>query len=150
MSENKTTTIIDELERDGKTAYTTIGDSMRPLFKTHRDLVVLEKAKGEYKKYDIVLYPSRLEGKYLLHRIVKIKGDMLYIRGDNTYTLETLHKDRVIAKLISYVRKGKQGSLASFSYKFYSRLWTFIYPIRLVVFKTKWFLKAIARKITGK
>ncbi len=150
MSENRTTTIIDELNGEGKTAYTTIGDSMRPLFKTHRDVVVLEKANGDFKKYDIVLYPSILDGKYLLHRIVKIKGDMLYIRGDNTYSIELVPKKYVIAKLTSYVRKGKEGSLDSFSYKLYCRLWTLIYPIRFVIFKVKRIIKALVRKLFKK
>jgi hypothetical protein len=146
MTDKKTTTIIDELEREGKTAYTTIGDSMRPLFKTHRDVVVLEKSDGCFKKYDIVLYPSVLQGKYLLHRVVAVKGDMLFIRGDNTYSLEKVPSDMVIAKLTSFVRKGKACKLDSFGYKLYCRIWVFIYPMRYVWFRIKSVFKAIVKK----
>ena len=42
------------LDRDGVYPSVTVGTSMRPLFKTHRDMIVVEKATERLKKYDII------------------------------------------------------------------------------------------------
>ena len=106
---------------------------MEPLFRTGRDMVVIKRAEGEMKKYDVVLYRGA-GGEYILHRIIKVRDDLYIIRGDNTYSKEYVPKDAVIGVLTSFNRKGKSGSPASFSFKLYSRLWNFIYPLRYMVY----------------
>lgn len=44
------------IERDGKLIYTNKGDSMMPLIKENRDILVIEKTNGRLKKFDIPLY----------------------------------------------------------------------------------------------
>ena len=80
MKEEQTAlpSIEDILEKEGSYAALTDGVSMRPLFKTHRDMVVLTPPDGELKKYDVVLY--RVVDKYILHRIIAVKVDTLVIR----------------------------------------------------------------------
>ena len=60
------------LARDGRLFYTNVGDSMMPLIKQGRDLLVIEKTAGKLKKYDIPLY-KRDNGQYVLHRILKVR-----------------------------------------------------------------------------
>ena len=123
--------IEDELSRHGVFATNTVGVSMRPLFKTHRDAVVLKTPDREIKKYDVVLY-THPSGKYVLHRVIGIKDGAYVIRGDNTFVKELVEKERVLAIMLSFNRKGKHHSTDEFGYKLYSRIWHYIYPVRLL------------------
>ena len=126
--------IEQELLKHGVCATNTVGKSMKPLFKTHRDAVVLKKPDREIKKYDVVMF-THPSGKYVLHRVVGIKNDFYVIRGDNTFVREFVPKDCVIAYMAAFNRKGKHHSIDEFGYKFYSRAWNFIYPIRFLFHK---------------
>ena len=48
-------TVEQELSRHGSYASLTSGNSMSPLFKTHRDVVVLVKPEKKIKKYVFVI-----------------------------------------------------------------------------------------------
>ncbi len=147
MENTATRRIEDELSKHGTYAANTVGVSMRPLFKTHRDAVVLKAVDGELKKYDVVLYTNN-SGSYLLHRIIGKKEDLYVIRGDNTYVKEYVPKSRVIAYMVSFNRKWKHHTTDEPGYKFYSRMWNFIYPIRLPVHKFFALLRKIKRKFS--
>lgn len=121
-----------ELAEHGVYASNTSGVSMRPLFKTHRDMVILRPPRRPLRKYDVVLYTAA-SGKYIMHRIIGFKGDICIIRGDNTYRREYVEKSRIIAVLTEFNRKGKRHSCDETAFKIYSRLWNFIYPLRFVV-----------------
>ena len=125
---------------------------MRPLFKTHRDVVVIKRAEGELRKYDVVLYRSRLKGEhvYVLHRIIGEADGKYVIRGDNTYSKEFVDKDSVIGVMVSFNRKGKRHTVDERGYKIYSRVWNFIYPIRLLYVRARRFLGRIYRKLFKK
>ncbi len=141
--------VEDELEKYGTYASNTNGTSMRPLFKTHRDAVVLKKVDRPLKKYDVVMYTDDAS-RYILHRIIKVREDVFVIRGDNTFKKEYVKKDRVIAYMVSFNRKGKHHEISDFGYKFYSRFWNFIYPIRSALRKIRTCLGRIKRKIIKK
>ena len=137
--------IEDELSKHGSYASNTIGPSMRPLFKTHRDVVVMQPLDREVKKYDIVLYKD--PRGYILHRVVRIKGNTLIIRGDNTFKPEFVESDRVIARVVSFNRKGKHHTVNDRGYLLYARFWNFIYPVRFVLRKIRLLFGKIKRKI---
>ena len=137
--------IEDELLTHGSYASNTLGPSMRPLFKTHRDVVVMQPLDREIKKYDIVLYKD--PRGYILHRVVKIKGNTLVIRGDNTFKPEFVEKERIIARVVSFNRKGKRHTVNDRGYRLYVRFWNFIYPVRFVLRKIRLLLGKIKRKI---
>ena len=122
-----------QLEKYGNAAAITEGDSMRPLFKTKRDMIVLKSPEAPPKKYDVVLYKAA--GNYTMHRIIGIMngGDVYVIRGDNTFVKEYVPSERVIAVLTAFTRKGKEGSVDAFLYKVYSRVWHYIYPVRFLL-----------------
>ena len=138
-------TIEEVIEESGTYMTNTNGVSMRPLFKTHRDAVILSRIDRELRKYDVVLYKT--ERGYVLHRIIRVKGDTLVIRGDNTFVKEYIPRDRVVAYMIAFNRKGKRREITDLSYALYSRVWNFIYPARLVWRKIRTFLGRIKRKI---
>jgi len=137
---------LEELEEHGSFASVTKGVSMRPLFKTNRDMVVIVKPEGELKKYDVALYRNR-RGSFTLHRVVGVKDDVYLIRGDNTYFLEKIPKKDIVGVLSSFVRNGKSGEVTDLSYRLYSKFWNFIYPVRYLLFRIRLFLGKIYRKI---
>ena len=148
MAELERTKVIEqELDKYGVYASVTSGVSMRPLFKTHRDMVIIQKPEGELKKYDVVLYPSVKKDKYILHRIISVKENEYLIRGDNTFFVEHLPKDAIIGVLTEFNRAGKRHSVNEFGFKLYSRVWNFIYPIRYVWHLIRSLLARIYRKI---
>ena len=147
---NQSVNIVEaEILKYGTYAANTTGVSMRPLFKTHRDVAVLKTPDRELKKYDVVLYTGASH-KYILHRVIGVREDDFVIRGDNTFAKEYVKKERILAYLVSFNRKGKHYSTDNFGYKVYSRFWNFIYPIRYVAHLLRRALGKIKRKIFGK
>ena len=149
MIESQRCFIEDELERHGVYASTTRGVSMRPLFRTGRDMVIISRPEGEQKKYDVVLYRDG-KGKYILHRIISVKDTHYVIRGDNTYVREYVDKSRIIGVLTEFNRKGKRHAVTEAGYRFYSRLWNFLYLPRAAAYYTLRTAKRALRKIFKK
>lgn len=138
--------VLQRLRDEGVYIAKTSGFSMRPLFKTHRDAVMIVPPQRELRKYDIVLYTY--DGKkYVLHRIVGFKGDVCLIRGDNTFVLERIPKDRILGVVASFNRKGVRYDMTELSYRFYSVFWTFIYPLRYLLYQTRRVLSKIKHAI---
>ncbi|MBQ7901869.1 MAG: S24 family peptidase [Clostridia bacterium] len=74
--------LIKETISQGKSIrFSVTGNSMFPLFANRRDSVTVSPA-DKIKKYDIVLH-RRADGTYIMHRVIKVKGNLLTIAGDN-------------------------------------------------------------------
>lgn len=140
MSQNKQMFSINDLipvieetiASGGSIRFTVTGISMTPILINRRDSVVLSKPDN-IKKYDIVLH-RRSNGDYILHRVIKRKGNTLTIAGDNEIQKERdVDISCVIGKVTSFTRKGKNYTGNEFWYKLYSRLWVMIFPIRYIV-----------------
>ena len=80
-------TIEEELKNNGSYAAVAFGESMRPTLTPKTDVVIIEPCKAMPKKYDVILYRND-SGKYILHRVVRVKKECLVTRGDNTYVNE--------------------------------------------------------------
>lgn len=118
----------------------TSGRSMEPLFKEHRDIAVVSRAEKPLKKGDIVLY-SRDEKSFILHRIVKIKGENLIIRGDNNLNFERdIKADRVIGILTALYRKGKYMTAKDIPFKAFLGFSKIRFPFIYVYRKLRHFL----------
>lgn len=136
----------EELERSGKLVYTTVGTSMNPMIKQDRDLSIIEKPKGRLKKYDVAFY-KRPNGQYVLHRVVKVLDDGYVILGDNCVNKEfNIKETQILGVLVSLVRNGKEVDLNSFGYKLYVRARYAHYPVRVIIFRTKRFLRKLIKK----
>ncbi len=143
-------TFEEEIRNSGKLIYTTVGVSMRPLIKQGRDLLIVTKPQGRLKKYDIPLY-KRKNGQYVLHRVVKVKDDGYVILGDNCIKWENdIKDDQIIGVLTSLVRKGKEVDFNSFGYRFYSRAWYLLYPVRVIFMSARRLAGKIKRKLIRK
>ncbi len=142
MSENiKHTTIEQELENGNSVTYFTKGVSMNPLLYEKKTHVTIFPA-SEVKNGDIVLY-IRSNGALVLHRCIKQKNGIYYMRGDNTYGLEPIKKEQAIGVATIIYRNGKSFGVDKRSYRVYVALWRIIYPFRFM-----WqYIKRAARKM---
>ena len=126
MTEN----IEDFLAGQGFYVSTTVGMSMWPMLKNRRDRIVIRPVGDrELRRWDVPLY-RRPDGKYVLHRILRVKADHFVIRGDNTYALEHVPKEWVIGYLAEFYRKGKHVTADSRGYRCYAALWHALYVPR--------------------
>ena len=92
--------IKEVISTDGEFRLYPRGTSMLPLIVEGKDSVVLAKP-SLLCVGDVVLY-KRQNGQFVLHRIIKIKGDNLFICGDNQTDIEKgITKSDVIAKVIA-------------------------------------------------
>ena len=113
--ENKKT-FIDILNTDGYLIYPFKGVSMLPLLEEYNDQVRLEPA-NDYQLYDVVLY--KIGERYLLHRIIVIKGDKYHIMGDNTYYEDIVEAKNILAKMVGYYKGDRYISIEDKEYKDY-------------------------------
>lgn len=136
----------EELSRNGKLIYTNVGDSMAPLIREGRDLVVIEPVCGRLKKYDVPLY-RRDSGQYVLHRIVKVRAEDYVLCGDNRIRRETGITDRhILGRLTAVIRQGKTVPVSSFRLRLYALAVCALYPLRFVFRKIKSALRRLIRK----
>ncbi|MDE6671171.1 MAG: S24/S26 family peptidase [Ruminococcus sp.] len=135
---SKKHTIEDELNRTGRLLQTTVGDSMEPMLKNRENIVVLEKTDGILKKYDLPLY-RRPNGKYVLHRIIKVRKNDYIICGDNRWKKEKVPHDWVLACVSGYYKNGRFISVDNPKYQKYLKT--------LGIRRKKIFIKAVIKRI---
>lgn len=137
--------IIESLKGGSEVKLTVTGNSMYPLLRSRVDTVVLVKT-NKLKKYDIPFY-KRENGKYILHRIVKIKNNELYIAGDNETIIEyPVKKEQVIGVVSGFYRNGIYFSVKNPLYKIYSFVWCKVIPNRYIILKFLIKLRQLTRK----
>ena len=122
---------VQELLQEGYDAeFTVTGNSMWPFLAHGRDRVILRAIGDEpLKKGDIVLVQT--ERGYLLHRITGLKNGMLQTTGDyNCYHDGYVAAQYVLGKVVRFIRKGKQISCNDLLYRFSSRIWRLLFPVR--------------------
>ena len=135
-----------ELAEKGFLIYYNVGDSMMPLVKQDRDLMVLRVPWRECKKYDAVLY-KRDNGQYVMHRIIGENADGFIMCGDNRYDKEYgIRKEQVLALLTGVVRGGKELSTDSAWCKLYVHLWCDFFLVRKLFLKFRIYFYKIKRK----
>ena len=123
------------LIQDGRLFYTNVGDSMLPLIRQGRDLLVIERPTGRLKKYDVPLY-RRDSGQYVLHRIMKVRENDYVLCGDNRWSREKGITDRhIIGVLTAVIRDEKELPVTDWRYRLYVHLWCDLFPIRACILR---------------
>lgn len=124
--------VISELKSvEGKTVTLPLrGRSMRPFLEDQRDKALLKIVHAVDVNNAVLaeIHP----GHFVLHRIIKIDGERVTLRGDgNLNTEQCLLKD-IKATAIGFYRKGRtQPDMTSgLKWRIYSWWWTRLYPIR--------------------
>lgn len=145
--ETPKTTFEEILARDGQLVYTNVGDSMLPLIRQGRDLLVIKPKTGRLKKYDIPLY-RRDSGQYVLHRILKVRPDDYVICGDNRWSREYGITDRhVVGVLTAIIRDGKEIPMTDWRLRAYAHLWCDLFPLRAGILRCVSVMKRLRRRI---
>ena len=123
--------IKEILDTYGKYTGLTMGTSMKPLIHEQRDNIIVVKNKGRLKKYDVPVYVTR-QGKYIMHRIVKVCDDHYVIVGDNLIKKEYVTDDMICGVLVGFYKDGKKyiDCQNSKAYKLYSKIWVALLPVR--------------------
>jgi hypothetical protein len=133
--------IIKMLEEGHTVTLRLRGFSMRPFLEDNRDKAIITKAK-DVKVGDAVL--AEVAPKhYVLHRIVKIEGDHVTLRGDGNLAEEHCKIEDVKGFVVGFYRKGrtKLDKTNGMKWVVYSWIWTRLYPIRrylLAIYRRIW------------
>lgn len=136
----------EQLRLHGRIIYTNVGNSMMPLIKEGRDVMIIERTEQRLKKYDIPLY-LRPSGQYVLHRVIRVREDSYLIAGDNRSTLETVPDEQIIGVLTGIIRRGKTLSLDRLSYRIYTHLWCDLFPIRAFIIRWRDRFRTLAARL---
>ncbi len=123
------------------------GNSMRPFLESGRDQAVLS-AIGTPKVGDVVL-AEIYKGMYVLHRIDRIQGENITLRGDgNVRGTEACQLSDIRAIALTFIRKGKIWHTDTIFWKTYSKLWRTLLPFRrilLALYRLLWLRQLPAR-----
>ena len=147
-----TTSYGDELKKSGKLVFTIRGVSMRPLFRTAEDAILVVTCDPEtLKNLDIVLFyrvtPVRGE-QYVLHRIVGRRPDgQFIIAGDNCTDYDIVDPKDILGVVTSAQRGNKPIKLEGFRYAVYKYLWCKPYRFRAFVLVMRRKVRSLGRKI---
>lgn len=134
--------IREQLALGNSVTFSPRGISMLPMLRQGKDTVTLSPIEGRLEKYDLPLY-QREDGKYVLHRIVKV-GETYTCIGDNQFVLESgLTDEQMIAVVTKFTRGSHQHSINELSYKIYCRIWHISCPLRHLFRRGKNFTKRI-------
>lgn len=136
----------DILQEKGALVYTNVGVSMMPLLRQGRDLMIIERPQGRLKRLDVPLY-KREDGRYILHRVLRVKSWGYIICGDNCYTREHVPEDQIIGVLTAVRRRGKDGKdrlirVTDWQFRLYSHLWCDLWIVRAGLL---WFKHQVGR-----
>lgn len=123
----------DVLARGEKLVYTNVGNSMMPMLRQRRDLLIIERPQGRLKRYDVPLY-RRECGKYILHRVLGVRADGYVMCGDNQWRREFGVTDaQVIGVLTAFVRDGVEIPVTDGRYRLYVHLWCDLFWLRAAI-----------------
>lgn len=144
MNQIQVNSFEESLQRFGVLIYGNRGDSMCPLIREGRDKVVISpKPQGRLSKYDVPLY-RRDDGKYVLHRIMKVRKNDYLICGDNRYYLEEgIDDHHIIGVMTGIIRNGETLRVSDSRYRLYVVVWCWRIPflIRRIALKARSFLR---------
>ena len=120
------------LEVSDEISTLTMGASMRPMLRQHRDVVVIKRVDRPFKKGDVVLYPGG-NGSFTLHRIISIKNGQFIIRGDhNDFTEYDIKSDDIVGILKEFYLDGKYINCdKSIGYKLYTFYIMYSFTLRM-------------------
>lgn len=137
------TTPAEELALHGTLCTTTSGDSMAPLFRTHRSMVSLHTPQGRAKRRDVILF-HRPDGRYVMHRVVRVTEDGYITRGDNRRRNDAPVPEEQLLAVMDGYRRGKRFITTDrLGYRLYVFFWGMPNPLKFLLFNLRDFLRLL-------
>ncbi|MBE5773447.1 MAG: hypothetical protein E7337_05880 [Clostridiales bacterium] len=126
--------VLRGLIKEGKEVSMLVaGSSMNPFLIHYRDTIFFKKPDCALRRGDMVFY-QRDSGQYVMHRILRVKPEGLYIVGDAQTEIEgPVREDQVFAIITRVKRKGKMIGPDDFWWKFFEGPWLCIVPLRRII-----------------
>lgn len=120
----------EQWDKGASVRFSPRGTSMLPMLRQGVDTVTLSPLPAELKKYDLPLYRTA-EGKYVLHRIVRVEGERYTCMGDNLFVPEPgLGREQMLALVTAFTRGTKEHRVTEPGYRLYCCLWHRSRPLR--------------------
>ena len=138
--------ILLQLQNGGKANLVVTGVSMKPMLKEGRDTVILAPITTDPVTGDIVLY-RRDNGKFVLHRIIRVTPEGYLISGDNQYELEAVSRQQMLAVVSAFTRKGRSHTLREPGYRLYRWAWVKLFWLRKPYIKLRRKLGRVYRRL---
>lgn len=126
--------VLRELIEEGHQVSLLIsGSSMSPFLIHHRDTIYFKKPDRELRVGDMVFY-RRGNGKYVMHRIRRIRPEGFYMIGDAQWEIEgPLQREQIFGLITAVERKGKLIQPGDFWWEFFAKVWLRIIPLRRLI-----------------
>ncbi|MDE6695398.1 MAG: S24/S26 family peptidase [Muribaculaceae bacterium] len=107
------------------------GNSMKPFIHGNEDILVLAPS-GFLSMGDVVL--ARIDEKrYVVHRIIGIRGDSITLMGDgNLYEKEHCFRSDIYGIVEILIRQGKELNLGSPKSHLIAKIWRWLLPLRRI------------------
>lgn len=141
------TTLEQELRAGRVCASTTSGDSMYPMLRNRRDVVVIEPLSGRLKRYDLPLY-RRPDGQYVLHRILHVREKGYVICGDNRWHREyPVPHEWILGVVTGFYRGDSYISVNAPGYRFYVHLWCDLFWVRALILRARSIWRRMKKKL---
>lgn len=119
------------------------GNSMNPFLVCSRDKVIL--APPQKPQVGQVVLAEFKPKVYALHRIIKIDGNIIVMRGDGNLLSqkEIFEESNIIGTAEAFIRKGERVETGSTKWRIYSTTWHWLRPLRrlLLSFYRRYILK---------
>lgn len=117
------------------------GFSMRPFLENDRDKALLVKPSA-VKVGDPVLAEVS-QGHYVLHRIDRLEGENVTLRGDGNLGVEHCKREDIVGGIIGFYRKGRirMDRTDGWKWRLYSFFWVRLLPVRrylLGIYRRLW------------
>ena len=117
------------------------GFSMRPFLEDNRDKALLIKPSAINVGDPVLCEISPLH--FVLHRIIKIDGEDITLRGDGNIGVEHCKRENVLGAVIGFYRKNRKrlDRTDGWKWRLYSYIWTRLFPLRryiLGIYRRLW------------
>ncbi len=133
------------LQKKHKVRLRVTGSSMEPFIR-EGDQVELEKSQS--LSFGEVALASLPRDRYVLHRIVRIKKDRIWLRGDAQRNSDgPIAFDRVLARVSAVYRKNTFRRVPRLCWMGLARLWLALHPMGLIALDMLYGLKKLAQKM---
>lgn len=116
--------VLRDLSSGRRVTLRATGWSMLPMIWHQRDTLTLGALADDSIRVGNILLVRLSEQRYVIHRLTKIEGETLTLRGDgNPYQIERCRPDEVLAELVAIERNGRILTKAMPRWRLFERFW---------------------------